>query len=267
MKKNMKLILTLSSCWLGGCVSYPGTLVLPVQFENQNKAPLMQAPQRHTDLTRHVTPGKIIKSKIEPISEDLTVNQLKIKQLLLEIELLTLENQRIQQKLQYRKKYRSKQKPLQTPIFFANEKLDIDIKNFHQRVSLAYTQLNHRPTVDLNNFTNPIPLTQSDVDNDVVPVANTLTLVQKKPSLYHAVYVFMNKKQWQQTWQNLHDHKVSDKWRGYNKATAVYFIYVGAYGQKKYASRRQLNLAKLVGLEPKIVVNNDQRRLISLLSI
>lgn len=83
-------------------------------------------------------------------------------------------------------------------------------------------------------------------------VVRSTTKIPNSPTRFNfsVVYSYPEATPWNNMWRILEDANEKDKWRGVNKETPAYFIYVGAYISERDAMSRQQNLLTVTGEEP-----------------
>ncbi len=239
------------------------TDVEPKPISVRHFSPARRFMDQHFQKTESAT-----KSAIESPALKQEKNQQKMANLDLEIELLQLENQRIQektaylqrQKLQIEQQKHNQKKELQPVTSISTAYAELKKEVVHAQLNIQ-KQLQ---AIELAKSARPTPEYQAmDVafkaevnSNDDVIEDQTLD-----NQMYFTVYVTTEKFDWINLWGQLEQGGIEDKWKGFSTEKSVYFIYVGAYGQLSYAEKRKDDLAQRIGQAPDIVQSHKQEKM------
>ena len=239
---------------------------LSKSFESQAYNP---HDEQVPEVSDHVAPAQtkapLVKNPASQAAYEQSMQQ-KLDALNLEIELLTLENQRIKDKNQYIEQKKKREKVQNLDFKLSDEYLALrqDVSMAKESIELTLNQLEIAPAslaVPAYQPGNTFGLQQES--NGTAYFSN---VNEDKPSsyeveykgLYHTVYVTSEKPDWLTLWDRLADASVTDKWKGFSTSKGVYFIYVGAYAQMVFAEKRQEDLLQRIGLAPDIVTGDNK---------
>jgi|GEM_PF-5871444 len=202
-----------------------------------------------------------------PVDEILDF-QSKVDALQVKINLLQAENVKIKQSLKQRRtrrlvyslikpnKLEQAEQPTSNGAAYASKEfiqLKTNVRHSSHRMNALLDKLDQSLLDQSSTYAMKVNPT-----NGVQP--QIVTNDEKLPApLYSVVYVMETREEWLKTWDLLHKKNIQDKWKGINKKTGIYFVYVGAYNGKFYASRRQAQLTQVLGLKPNIFQKNDMQ--------
>lgn len=283
MNKTLKYTLaSVAGVVLSGCAHDP------IIVDVQTKVPLIEGLGNETEARPIVQSKKSRKRSISLAQSQARVlerkksskrqTELQMQHLILELELLSLENERIREKTAYQSKYRAKRKiktlaskpqveTQQLSSYQPSEKYTLiqeSVQIKKQQIAQSLASLSSK--TDAHKESKPFKKTEAVLIEPAVIKESKTTTASKKKVLFHAVYVMTDSQSWQDLWQLLESKGIADKWRGRNKQKGIYFIYVGSYARESYAIRRRDALHSRLGQMPMVVSGGKHQILASLVS-